>query len=101
MMGRIAPPTQTHQPKNCRERVIFAANSADSRLSEAKEAQYRNHDDDRSDEPNYVVHDVSPENLLLGVNSSEPTNVPAFSVSKQMAAIPFIGGQTKVRAVYD
>ena len=100
-MGRVASSTQLILPKKLRERVRVFANSAGACLSEAKEAQYRNHDDDRSDEPNYVVHDISPENLLLGVNSSEPTNVPVFPASKQMAAIPFVGGKTKVRAGYD
>jgi hypothetical protein len=61
MMGRMAPSIQLIIPKKLLERVMVVANSADARLSEAKEAQYRNHYDDRSDEPDYVVHDISPE----------------------------------------
>jgi hypothetical protein len=68
---------------------VFVANSAGARLSEAKEAQYRNHDDHCSDEPNYVVHNISPENLLLRVNSSEPTNVPAIFCVETNGRHPF------------
>ena len=91
MTGRLTPQLKLINAKSAANEFVFVTNSADAtpRLSEAKEAQYRNHDDHCSDEPNYVVHNISPENLLLRVNSSEPTNVPAFFCVETNGRHPF------------